>query len=334
MDEPAGKDPSEDDSDHRDPLEVIELGSGDFEVRSLDVTAGGQQEDGDPANPVAGAESRARNVGGFAASLGIRAIQRGTDAGRNFARRVADTPAARVASDLAAGARDAIVDDVDWEEGGRVAKEQLGRVISEVAPVVANSLDPAELVAQIDVNTFLDAVDVDALLERVDVNAILERVDVNTLLAEVDIMALVGAADLNAVVASVDVDALLSRVDLSAAVERVDLDAALAQVNIDDLVGRMDLDSILETVDIDTLLQRIDVDALLARVDVGAMAKRARVGELVAEATSDVGRSALDVGRRQGVALDTLLMGVVNRILGRHAEALPQGPALLTREEE
>jgi len=334
-------DPGTDTSDEETP-DVIELGSGDFEVRKLEVSATGDGHE-DPSRPVSGGPSLARTAGGAAMSIGIRVVQRGADAGRIFFQRVAKTPAARIATDVAGGARDAIVEDVDWEEGGRVAKAQFGRVVSGVAPVVAESLDPTELVEQIDLNTFLDAVDVDALLERVDINSLLERVDVNSLLAEADINALVEGADLNTILADVDLERLLDRVDIAGLLERVDVNGVLesidvntllTRVDLDHLVGRADLDSLLASVDLDALLERLDLDAVLARVDVAALAKRAQVGELVAEATSDVAGSALDVGRRQAVALDTVLTGIVNRLLRREPGNLPMGPAHLVESSE
>ncbi len=335
-DDPGNDRPDEEASD------VIELGSGDFEVRSLERSAQGEGHE-DPPMPAGSEPSRARTAGGFAMSIGIRVVQRGTDAGRVFLQRVANTPAARVASEVAGGARDAIVDDVDWEEGGRVAKAQFSRVVSGVAPVVAESLDPAEIVEQIDLNTFLDAVDVDALLERVDINSLLGRVDVNSLLTEVDINALVEGADLNTILAGVDLERLLDRVDIAALIERVDINSLLGRVDVntlltrvdlDQLVGRADLDSLLAKVDLDALLDRLDMDAVLERVDVAAVAKRAQVGELVAEATSDVAGSALDVGRRQAAALDTVLAGIVNRLLGRGPGDFPKGPVHLVEPAE
>lgn len=272
-DDPAGPDATG---------EVIDLAVRDFEVRSYQASG----EDDAPEEDESEDPSLARTAGEKAMSLGLRALQQGTDVGRSLVQRLADSAPGRLASEVASGAMDAIGEDadLDWPEGSQFARDRLGRVIAVVAPVVVESLDPVELMEHIDVNAIMDAVDVNAVLDRVDVNALLDRVDVNALLAD---------ADLNA------------------------------------LVQRADLDAMLADVDLDAVLERVDVDAVLARVDVGELAKRAKIGELVAESTSDVAGSALDLGRRQAVALDTLLAGVVNRILGRRPEAMPQGPALL-----
>ncbi|MGI9646938.1 MAG: hypothetical protein ACR2OI_00300 [Acidimicrobiia bacterium] len=276
--------------------EVIDLAVHDFEIRAYEAS----DEDDWPDDEEVEESSLARSAGEKAMSLGLRALQQGTDVGRSVVRRVADSAPGRLASEVASGAMDAIGDDaeLDWPEGSQFARDRLGRVIAVVAPVVVESLDPVELMEHIDVNAIMDAVDVNAVLDRVDVNALLDRVDVNTLL------------------------------------ERVDVNALLADVDIGELVERADLDAILADVDLDAVLERVDVDAVLARVDVAELAKKAKIGDLVAESTSDVAGSALDLGRRQAVALDTLLAGVVNRILGRHSETMPQGPALLVDPPE
>jgi hypothetical protein len=112
--------------------------------------------------------------------------------------------------------------------------------------------------------------------------------------------------------------------------ERVDVNLILDHVDLNALLARVDVDEFLKDVDIDAIAARIDIDAILARVDVAGVAKQANIGELVAESTSDVAGSALDVGRRQGAALDTLLARTVNRVLGRDSDAMPQGPPGLT----
>jgi hypothetical protein len=123
------------------------------------------------------------------------------------------------------------------------------------------------------------------------------------------------------VVQSIDPEDLVESVDVNALLDRVDVNA---------LLSRVDVDALLDRVDVDALLDRIDVNALLDRADVNAVARRAKIGELVAESTGDVAGSALDTGRRQAVALDTLLARAVDRVLGRDPETLPQGPPALT----
>ena len=116
-------------------------------------------------------------------------------------------------------------------------------------------------------------------------------------------------------------------------VQSLDAEELVEALDVDAIVSAIDVDALLEQVDVNALLERVDLDALLDRVDVNALARRARIGELVAESTGDVAGSALDVGRRQAVGLDTLLAKTVDRLLGRDSESLPQGPPALDRSE-
>ena len=81
------------------------------------------------------------------------------------------------------------------------------------------------------------------------------------------------------------------------------------------------------------LLDGVDVNRLVARVDVEAVTSRANVGGLVAQSTSHVAGSTLDIARRQAVGLDTLIMGLVDRLLGRDPAAQPLGPPGLVSEK-
>lgn len=186
--------------------------------------------------------SIARYAGEVAMSASLVVLRTGLGLGRSVFRRVAKLPPARVVTEAAAGALDAIVADihVDLGSAGRRSEEQLGRIVSVVVPVL------------------VQAVDLRRVMEYIDVNALLEEVDVNA------------------------------------------------------------------------LLERVDLDALLEEVDVAELAKRARIGDLVAEGTTDVAETALDVGRRQAVAVDTLIARGINRILGRGSTTMPPGPSVLT----
>jgi uncharacterized RDD family membrane protein YckC len=170
-------------------------------------------------------------------------------------------------------------------------------VASVVAPVLRRATERSpnvltRVVGQV-VPSVVDSVDVDALLHRVDVDALLDRVDVDALLDRID------------------VDRLMARVDVTALLERID---------VQELVGR---------VDIDALLAQVDLNALLDRVDVAALAKRAEIGDLVAKSTSDVAGSTLDLVRRQLVALDVILMRLVQKGLRRRGTELHAGPPAL-----
>jgi len=255
---------------------------GHVEIVDLEVR---QAKAARPSN--ADDQSLARTAGETAMSLSLHALRYGTRLGGAMVRRAATSPLGRLATELAAGALDAVAEDVDadWQEASRTVEERLGRVISVVVPVVVESVDPVELMERIDVNSILESVDVDAIMDRVDIEALIARVDVN---------------------------ALLERVDVNALLDRVGIDALLARA------------------DVSAVLDRVDVDALLADVDVAALAKRAGIGDLVADATGDVAESTLDLGRRQAVALDTVLARTINRMLGRDSTTMPPGPPDLT----
>jgi hypothetical protein len=114
--------------------------------------------------------------------------------------------------------------------------------------------------------------------------------------------------------------------------ERVDVNGLLDEVDLDRLLDRIDLDRLLDRVDVDALVARVDLDALLKRVDVETLTRRANVGELVARSTGQVAGSTLDLARRQAVGLDTLIMRLVDRLLGRDPDAQPLGPPELVPE--
>jgi hypothetical protein len=253
--------------------------------------------------------SVAHTVGEAAMSLALRATRASFAAAGLAYRSVSGSAAGRLLADAARGAADSIAADglVDWDLAERRAEEQLGRVIAVVAPVIVHAVDPEELVRLIDVDAIIAAIDVDGILASVDLDAVLQRVDVDRVLS------------------AVDVNRFLDRVDVNALLERVDVNA---------LLDRADVERLLARVDVDALLAEVDVDALLGRVDVNAVAKRAGIGELVAQSTGDVAGSALDLGRRQAVALDTLLARTVNRVLGRDSDTMPPGPPALTDSNE
>lgn len=129
--------------------------------------------------------------------------------------------------------------------------------------------------------------------------------------------------------ASATLPAVARSVDLDAVLDEVDVDALLDHVDLDRLLERVDVNRLLDRVDVNRLLDRVDVDRLLDRVDVDAVVGRAQVGDIVVEGTSRIGVSALDLARRQAAALDTVVLGVVNRLLRRDVRSLPSGPPRL-----
>jgi hypothetical protein len=251
------------------------------------------------AEPAAPA-SIARSVGELATSLWLASMRAGFEMTRTVVRSAAESRLGQFAGEALHGAVTTASRELapQWGRVEQATEQRIGQVIAIAAPVVVRSLDIDELVEYIDINAILAAVDVDALLEQVDVNALLDRVDVDDLM------------------------------------ERVDVNGLMARVDVDGLMARVDVDALISRVDVDALMAKVDIDALLNGVDVAALAKRADIGELVAESTSSVAGSALDVGRRQAVGVEAVLTRTVDRLLGRDPETMPVGPPLLVDRED
>lgn len=106
----------------------------------------------------------------------------------------------------------------------------------------------------------------------------------------------------------------------------VDPNLVLDHIDVNALLERVDINALLDRVDVDALLERADVDALMERIDVAALVERAGIPEIVAESTSHLTGSALDLLRRPIVGLDEILMRFMNRIIRRDITEYPQGP--------
>jgi uncharacterized RDD family membrane protein YckC len=133
--------------------------------------------------------------------------------------------------------------------------------------------------------------------------------------------------DPNQVLEHVDVDHLLDRVDVNALLDRVDVNALLDRVEPDQILDRVDVNRILDRVDVDALLARADMDALMDRVDVASLVDRAGIPQIVADSTSHLTGSALDMFRRPLVGLDLIFGRALNRIIGRDQSKYPSGPS-------
>ena len=206
-----------------------------------------------------------------------------------------------------------------------------------VVPVVADAVDPDDLVDRIDVNALIDRIDVDAVLDRIDVNALVSRLDVDALLDRVDLDAVMSRIDLDRLVGRLDVDAIVDRVDVERVVSRLDLDAIVDQVDVERVIARVDLDAVVAGVDLDAAVarvdlnaaaDRIDVDRVVERVDVDAIAASLDIDAIVAQSTKGVMGRFTDLLRRQVVGIDEIAMRTVNRLLRRDYESLPVGPPL------
>jgi uncharacterized RDD family membrane protein YckC len=135
--------------------------------------------------------------------------------------------------------------------------------------------------------------------------------------------------DPNVVLDHVDVDLLLDRIDVNALLDRVEINQLLDRVDINELLDKVDLNQLLDKVDVDALLGRADIDALMERVDIKALVERAGIPAIVAESTTHLTGSALDLFRRPLVGLDEVIFRGANRVIGRDPREFPQGPAEL-----
>lgn len=121
-------------------------------------------------------------------------------------------------------------------------------------------------------------------------------------------------------------DRALDMVDPNLVLDHVDVDALLDRVDVDALLDRVDVNRLLERVDVDALMDRVDVDALLERVDVQDLVDRAGIPEIVADSTSHLTGSALDLFRRPIVGLDEIIFRTLNGLFRRDPNTYPKGP--------
>ena len=145
------------------------------------------------------------------------------------------------------------------------------------------------------------------------------------LLARIDLDQLIARVDLNQALGHVDLNELLDRVDPNLVFDRVDVGRLLDQVDLNRLIDRVDPDRLLDRVDLDRLLAQVDLDRALSTVDVKALTARSGIPEVVAESTSRMAGSALDVARRQVAGLDLL----IDRGLRRRPATIKPGPQRL-----
>ena len=139
----------------------------------------------------------------------------------------------------------------------------------------------------------------------------------------------VDAVDPDTIIDQVDVNALMDRVDVNALLDRVDPQIILDNVDVNALLDRVDVDALLDRVDVNALMDRVDVDALLDRVDVKELTDRAGIPDIVRESTGALAGSAMDVVRRQIVAVDQVVERTIYRLLRRDPSTRPVAPPAL-----
>ncbi|MDJ0790425.1 MAG: RDD family protein [Acidimicrobiia bacterium] len=119
---------------------------------------------------------------------------------------------------------------------------------------------------------------------------------------------------------------VVDAVEPDAVIEKVDVNALLDRVDVNHLLDRVDVNRLLDRVDVNALMDRVDVDALMDRVDVQELVDRAGISDIVAESTGAIAGSAIDVFRRQVVALDVIIGNSTYRLVGRDPKTRPVAP--------
>lgn len=227
---------------------------------------------------------------------------------------------------------DAVLARVDLD--AVLARVDLDAVLARVdVDAVLDRVDVDRVLDRVTVDRLLDRVEPNALLDRVEVDRLLDRVDANRLLDRVDVNLLLARADVDGLVQRVDVQRLVAGLDLDPVLAEVDLDAVLARVDLDAVLVRIDLDQLLDRVDLDRVVARLDVDAIVDRLDVADLVQRAGIPDIVADSTGQLAGSALDLGRRQLVAVDVGAYRLTQRLGGRDPALLPAGPSGLVADD-
>jgi uncharacterized RDD family membrane protein YckC len=146
--------------------------------------------------------------------------------------------------------------------------------------------------------------------------------------------AVVDVVDPEAIVERIDVDALMARVDMNALLARVDINALMARIDLNALIERVDVNDLMSRIDVEAVVDRVDVEGVVDRVDVKDVMDRAGIPDVVRESTGALAGSALDVARRQIVALDQIIGRVTYRLTTRDPRDRPQAPSSLKKGVE
>ncbi len=121
----------------------------------------------------------------------------------------------------------------------------------------------------------------------------------------------------------------LDIVDPQIVLDHVDIERMLERIDINKVLDRIDANRLLDRVDLERVLARVDMNEVLAGVDLEALVRRSGIPDIVAESTSQMAGSALDVARRQLAGLDTLVDRLIDRLLRRDSGTRPITPPLL-----
>lgn len=118
-------------------------------------------------------------------------------------------------------------------------------------------------------------------------------------------------------------DSLLSDIVVQV-LAHVDVDELVSEVDVDAIAARIDIGRLIDRVDIDRIAERIDVEAIVGRLDLAAIAREVldeiAVEDIIRESSGSLTVQTVDALRARGADADHRLAGLVDRLLGRHAE--------------
>jgi hypothetical protein len=187
------------------------------------------------------------------------------------------------------------------------------RIVRQTVEAVLSAMSLTELV--------LRHVDLDALTRGIDVGAVVERVDLDAVAARLDLDAVISRVDVNAVAARLDLESVLSRVDVDAVASRIDLAALVARVDPDDVAKRIDVDAVVARADLDAIIVRLDLPRIVQEVIVAI-----DLPEILRESTGSAASEVVRGIRAESVQADDAVARVVDRLLHRKRQRLPEHP--------
>jgi hypothetical protein len=105
--------------------------------------------------------------------------------------------------------------------------------------------------------------------------------------------------------------------------------AALDVVPLGDILEHVDLNAVLSKVDLNQLLDQLDLNAVISKVDLTSLVEETDLGAIIAHSTGGLASEGLDVVRRQGIGLDSLIFRWAARAMPKRLGDAPEGPPLL-----
>ncbi|MGO9457442.1 MAG: hypothetical protein ACLP62_10405 [Acidimicrobiales bacterium] len=109
--------------------------------------------------------------------------------------------------------------------------------------------------------------------------------------------------------------------------------AALDVVPLGDILEHVDLNAVLSKIDLNQLLDQLDLNAVVSKIDLTALVEETDLGAIIAHSTGGLASEGLDVVRRQGIGLDSLIFRWAARAMPKRLGDAPEGPPLLLKND-